>query len=598
MVNAQVEKLFGYNRDELLGEPVEILVPESMRAIHVHHREDYFAHPVSRPMGAGMDLAARRKDGTEFPAEILLAAIETEGGLLVSAAIRDGTERKQVAIIASSSDAITSQTIDGIITSWNPAAERIYGYLAGEVLGRNIELVIPPDRREHERALIARVAAGMSNGELETVRLRRDGSLVDLAKTLAPITDASGVVVGVSTIARDITERKLAEADRLALEARLNQSQRLESLGQLAGGVAHDFNNLLAVILNYASFVADEVTDNAAAQADIEAIRTAAQRAARLTHQLLTFARREPIQPEVLDLNALVAEVKSLLSHTIGENVKLTVHLADELLTIRADRGQIEQVLMNLAVNSRDAMGEGGTLTIETAMVQLDGDDARLRPQAAAGRYAQLSVSDTGVGMTDDVAPHAFDPFFSTKPRGDGSGLGLATVYGIVTEGGGSTSLYSEPGLGTTIRIYLPALNEPIAPTRPRPVVDAVRGDGKTILVVEDEPAMRDVTVRILARNGYVVLQAASGAEALIVAGDHGCDLLLTDVIMPSMSGPELAECIRRQRPRLPVLFMSGYSHGVLGPGGVIDRRMALIEKPFNARQLLEKVHSVITGDQ
>ncbi len=598
LVNAQVEKLFGYHPEELLGQPVEILVPESARGIHMGHRDGYFTHPVTRPMGAGKGLAARRKDGSEFLAEISLSAIETESGLLVSAAIRDGSERKQAAIIASSNDAIISHAIDGTITSWNGGAERVYGYRAAEVLGRHIELIVAPGRHDEDRALRARVARGERIGEFETVHVRRDGSLVELAKTMAPIVDVRGAVVGVSTIGRDITERKRVENERRTLEERLNHSQRLESLGQLAGGIAHDFNNLLAVILNYASFAAEDIIDNEAAQADIEAIRTAAERAARLTQQLLTFARRGSIQPEVLDLNAVVDDVKSLLSRTIGEHVQLTVHLDDGLSAVRADRGQVEQVLMNVAVNARDAMKDGGTLTIETSMVHLAGGDDQLRPPVAAGRYVQLTVSDTGIGMSEEVAAHAFDPFFSTKPKGEGSGLGLATVYGIVAEANGTTTLYSEPGVGTTIRIYLPALDEPITARQPRQMVDAARGDGTTVLVVEDEPAMRAVTARILTRKGYTVLEAANGDEALALAGRHHCDLVLTDVVMPSMSGPELSERLRDRRPNLPVVFMSGYSHGVLGPRGLLDRNVALIEKPFDAVQLLQKIQSVLRGSE
>lgn len=599
LANAQVEQLFGYERHELLGEPIEVLVPESVRGMHVCHRESYRAHPVTRPMGAGRELAARRKDGSEFPAEISLSAIETGDGLLVSAAIRDGTLRKQAAIVASSADAMVSQRLDGTITSWNSAAERLYGYSASEVLGRNIDFLVPPERREEEHAIVDRVVHGERIDDFETVRVRRDGSPVEIAKSMAPILDTAGVVIGVSRIARDITERKRAEKERRALEERLNQSQRLESLGQLAGGVAHDFNNLLAVILNYATFAAEDVADHDAVRSDLEAIRTAAERAARLTQQLLTFARRGSIQPEVLDLNGVVDDVKTLLSRTIGEHVCLDVRFAPLLPAVHVDRGQIEQVLMNLAVNARDAMPDGGTLTIETNTIELEAENARLRPHVGAGLYVQLTVSDTGLGMTADVAAQAFEPFFTTKPKGQGSGLGLATVYGIVAAAGGATSVYSEPGLGTTIRIYLPALDGAVPQAQRRLVSHPAHGDGRTVLVVEDEPAMRAVTARILARSGYAVLQAANGDEALAVAAHHDCDLLLTDVVMPAMSGPELASRMRQRRPGLKVLFMSGYSHGVLAPRGVLDREIELIEKPFDPAQLLERVESVLsTGEE
>ena len=596
LVNGQAERLFGYSRDEMIGQLVEMLVPSGVRNAHSKHRGAYFASPVTRPMGAGMELAGRRKDGSEFPAEISLSAIETEEGLLVSAAIRDGTDRKQAAIVSSSNDAIISQTLDGTITTWNPGATHMYGYEPGAVLGRSIELVIPPEHLALVRAAMARAARGERTSEFETIRVRADGIRVDVAITVSPIFDSAGTVTGLSTISRDITERKQAAEERRVLEDRLSQSQRLESLGLLAGGIAHDFNNLLAVIVNYASFIADEIADNESASADLEQIRIAAERAADLTRQLLIFGRGETIQPEILDLNTVVRDVQTLLSRTIGEHVELVVETRPDLSTVRADRGQLEQVLVNLAVNARDAMPNGGTLTIETDVVDIDEDNTRLRRELQPGRYLTLSVSDTGVGMSPEVIARAFEPFFTTKQRGEGSGLGLATVYGIVAEAGGTVILYSEGGLGTTVRVLLPAVDEPASPTRQRPTTTVAQGGGETILVVEDENAMREVAVRILRGNGFKVLAAANAQEALSILDDRGCDLLLTDVIMPNMSGRELVELVHERTPGLPVLYMSGYSQGVLGRQRVLDDGVALIQKPFNARDLLEKVRSVLAA--
>ena len=599
LVNAQTLELFGFRRDELIGQPIEILVPPSARHRHPALRDGYFAHPTTRPMGAEMELAGRRKDGTEFPAEISLSAIDTEHGLLVAAAVRDGTRRKEAAIVNSSRDSIMSMDVNGIVGSWNRGAEELYGYRAAEIVGRAVWDLVPPEALEQERALFAKVVAGEAVADYETTRVVADGTLVHIARTMAPITDAAGDVVGVSSFARDVSERKRVEQERRQLEDRLHQSERLESLGQLAGGVAHDFNNLLSVILNYASFVEEELGDNETVRADVEEIRLAAERAARLTHQLLLFGRRETAQPEVLDLDVVVTDVSNLLRRTLGEHVDLEIQPGEEPAVVTADRGQIEQVLVNLSVNARDAMVGGGELTIETSIVVLDDTSASLGVDAAPGRYVQLSVSDTGSGMSSSVIDHAFEPFFSTKPKGEGTGLGLATVYGIITEAGGAVTIYSEPGLGTTVRVYLPAADERVAERDEDVAPPTSSGVGQTVLLVEDEAAIRRVTARILERNGYVVLEAADGPAAIRLAADHRFDLLLTDVVMPRMSGRELADRLRVDRPDLTVLFMSGYSQGVLGSQRAPDEGIALVQKPFNERSLIEKLHSLrmVAGD-
>jgi signal transduction histidine kinase len=422
--------------------------------------------------------------------------------------------------------------------------------------------------------------------QFETKRVRKDGTSFDVSMTVSPVFDGTGALTGVSSASRDITDRR-------ALEERVRQSERLESLGQLTGGIAHDFNNLLAAIMSYASFVADETVDQPAVHADVEQIQTAAERAARLVKQLLIFGRREDIRPETLDLNAIVADVRNLLSRSIGEHIELVVDAASALPTINADRGQIEQVLVNLAVNARDAMPQGGTLTIETDAVDLDEGYAHLHPDVRPGQFVELAVSDTGTGMSREVADRIFEPFFTTKARGEGTGLGLATVYGIVAEAGGSMSVYSEEGLGTTFRLYLPAADGEADSTAPETASVPV-GQGQTVLLVEDEPAVLELTARILRSSGYVVLEAATFDAALALATAHDFQLLLTDSVMPHMSGPVLAEQIGKLRPGRPVLYMSGYSPGVIGPRGILEKGAAFVQKPFNRRVLLEKVHAVL----
>ena len=409
-----------------------------------------------------------------------------------------------------------------------------------------------------------------------------------------------------SEVTADATRRE--DRETLERKERLQaQAQRLESLGQLAGGVAHDFNNLLAVILNYVTFVSEEVAAAAAdldparhleaASADLAQIKKAAERAAGLTHQLLVFARRDVIRPQVLDLDTVITSVEEMLRRTLGEHVELVISLAGDLWPVLADPGQLEQVLVNLAVNARDAMPAGGTLTIDTSNVTVDADTIAGGSQARKGRNVRLRVSDTGTGMPADVAQHVFEPFFTTKPDGGGTGLGLATVYGILTQADGSIRIYSEPGAGTTFTITLPVTAEAAIPaTEPVPYQRAPKGE--TVLVVEDEEALREVTRRIFTRNGYQVITAANGPEALGVAGGHPGEihLLVTDVVMPHMLGKEVAQEMRLIKPEIEVVFMSGYARAVLASQGRLDPNVALVEKPFSEADLLAMAGQVLNG--
>jgi hypothetical protein len=390
------------------------------------------------------------------------------------------------------------------------------------------------------------------------------------------------------------------------IQAQLQQAQRLESLGQLAGGVAHDFNNLLAVILNYTSFVSDELAAPAdsgwpgrleSARSDLEQITRAAERAAGLTRQLLAFARREVTRPRVLDLDNVITAVEELLRRTLGEHVELTTSLAGDLWPVLADPGQMEQVLVNLAVNARDAMPSGGTLTIDTSNITVDADTIAGGSKAQPGRNVRLRVSDTGTGMSAEVIEHVFEPFFTTKEEGVGTGLGLATVYGILAQAEGHIQIYSEPGAGTTFNIVLPVTSEAAAP-----IAEAVpyqrSPKGEMVLVVEDEEALREVTRRIFARNGYQVITAANGPEALDLARGYPGEihLLVTDIVMPRMLGNEIAEKMQAIKPGIEVLFMSGYARPVLASQGRLDPNVALIEKPFSEAELLAQAGWVLNG--
>jgi PAS domain S-box-containing protein len=511
------------------------------------------------------------------------------------------------AIVESSDDAMTGKTLDGVITSWNSAAERLYGYRAGEILGRNVSVLIPPDRPDELAPILERVANGGHVEKYETQRLRKDGTIVDVSITISPIRDATNTIVGASTVARDVSDRNRAATELLALQERLNQAQRLESLGQLAGGIAHDFNNLLAGIMNYAALASDgletlttrlglaEDEDAATLSGDLAEITVVATRAAQLTRQLLIFSRREVARAEVIDLNAIVTDMEKLLGQALGEAIELVTDLAPDLPRTNVDRGQIEQVLMNLVVNARDAMPRGGRLRIETVRCEADGDWAR---QKGGGPHhcACLTVSDNGCGMAPDVRARAFEPFFTTKAKGEGSGLGLATVYGIVTQAGGGVVVSSELGLGTTVRVEIPATEDVAGPAQEVLPGKPTTSLGETILLVEDEDIVREPTKRILARNGYTVLSAPNADEALQLAHEHTgtIGLLLTDVVMPGRSGKDLAAVLRRLRPETRVLYMSGYNQEVAIHEDALAGGLNLIEKPFIAVDLLRAIRRIL----
>ena len=500
------------------------------------------------------------------------------------------------AIVESSADSIVSATLDGVVTTWNAAAERMYGWAAEEVIGRSTSLLIPPDLAAELMPTFQRVRQGEVVEPFETRLLRKDGSTIEVWLSDSPIRDASGAVTGISAITRDVTGRNRAEAERRALEERLRQSERLESLGQLAGGIAHDFNNLLAAIMSFAAFVAEETADRPGVAADAAQIQATAQRAAQLTRQLLIFSRREKPQLQVLDLNAIVADITSLLSRTIGGNVQLRTEPAGDLPAIEADRGQVEQVLLNLAINARDAMPGGGTLTITTSPADLRNADTRLHPASGPGRYAELAVTDTGTGMSAQTAARIFEPFFTTKPPGQGTGLGLSTVYGIITGIGGSLRVESEEGTGTTFRLYFPAASSATAEAAAA-APPATRGHGETILVVDDEPAVLEATTRILRHHGYAALAAATHEQALTLAASRDIQLLLTDSVLPRMPGATLAEHIARLRPGLAIVYMSGYTEGLPGsPQADPGTDAARIQKPFDQQTLLETVHTALSA--
>jgi PAS domain S-box-containing protein len=619
--NGRATMLYGWAASEVLGKSLaDTVIAAEYREAFTLDLAQYRSGTESAVVGKRVEISALRQDGHTIPVELGIWAQDDGQGF--SAFMHDITERLNAqaelaaarelaatidvalasgrasasllaSIVDSSVDAIVSKTLNGIITSWSHGAERMYGYEASAVIGKNILFLFPPDRLNELGDALERIKNGYLVDQHDTQRLRKDGSVLDVSVTIAPILDINGVITGASVIGRDITHRLALERERRMLETRLNQSERLESMGRLAGGIAHDFNNLLAVILNYATFVSEELEDTIASQADLEQIRAAAERASALTRQLLAFARREVMQPKILSLNDVVGDVEELLRRTISEQIDLSFSFSPELWFVEADPGRLEQVLVNLVVNARDAMPDGGKLTIDTANVEVD--DTFADPDSALfpGRYARLRISDTGSGMEKEVLDHVFEPFFTTKAQGDGTGLGLPMVFGILRQAGGDIILTSELGVGTTCSVYLPA-------TERVPAVDGrvdrprVLGGAETILVVEDEDALREVSRRILARNGYDVMTSSNGPDAiaLVEAYEGEINLLLTDMIMPQMVGKEVASKIQALRQGLPVLYMSGYAQPVLGP--TLGEGQALLEKPFTEQQLLAEVRDLL----
>ncbi len=515
----------------------------------------------------------------------------------------DKSERLQASyerfhsVTESARDAIISTDRKGAITFWSRSAETIFGYQEAEALGESLTRVIgEPDRHTYLDALsaIGLGEPGTFGQTIEIVGTRKNGNQFPIELSLSAWQTAGAT--NFTVVVRDVTERKQAEAVLRQREDQLRQAQKMEAIGRLAGGVAHDFNNLLTAIRGYGELVLETLEDDDARRADADEIIKAVDRAAGLTRQLLTFSRRQVLAPQVLALNDLVAGTEKMLRRLIGEDVELTCVSQAGLGLVRADLGQVEQVLVNLVVNARDAMPGGGKLHIELNNVEFNGSAAGGRSGAEPGRYVRLSVSDTGGGMTPEIVSHIFEPFFTTKEEGKGTGLGLATVYGIVQQSGGTIEVESQPGAGTTFRIYLPEVTGvEVVPAPQRTVQQTSRGL-ETILLVEDDERVRALVGSVLTKSGYVVLEAARGEQALDIARTYALPihLLLTDVVMPGMSGRVLSERLTSLRPETRVLFMSGYSDDAILRHGVQTAGTQFIQKPFSIEALTAKLREAL----
>lgn len=518
--------------------------------------------------------------------------------------LRDVTDRRRseelrnrlATVVEWSLDAIISKTLDGTIVAWNRGAEALFGYSADEAVGQPISILLPPDGTSDETLIMERVARGESLAYHESPRRRKDGSIVDVGLVMSPIRDGSGQVVAVSTIARDLTERRQAEEALRRSEEQFRHAQKVEAVGVLAGGVAHDFNNILSIVLTYSSMLLDELGPEHPLYDDVKQIAKAGERAAELTRQLLAFSRKQMLQPQVLNLGHVVAGMEKMVRRLVPESVTLNFVTSTDLGRVFADAGQLEQTIMNLIVNARDAMPDGGTITIETVNAELDGEYAATHLGVTAGRYVMLAVTDTGVGIAPELRDRIFEPFFTTKEKGKGTGLGLSTVFGIVKQSGGHISVYSEPGTGTTFKIYLPRTDDAAEAISPSKQPPPTTGGTETVLLVEDDDQLRQVAHTILHRHGYNVLEAANGGEALLRCEEFKAKihLLVTDVIMPRMTGKQLADRIALLRPEMKVLFMSGYTDDSIVHHGIVDAGIAFIQKPLSKGAFLQKIREVL----
>ena len=849
--NDAAARTFGYTKADAIGRPLaDLIVPQRFRDRYRDGLARYLATGEATLIGKLTEVTAVRADGAEIPVELTITAIRSGTAQIFTGVLRDITARQQAdatrarlaAIVDSSDDAIFIMSLDDAILTWNAGAERLYGYAASEMIGKPRALLVPAGKRDELVPIMERAARGEAGVPFETQRIRKDRSIVDVSVVISPMTDPNGLVTSVSTIARDITERRQAEAavrserdraqryldtaeviilsldrsgritlvnryacslfgwsadellgrpfietcvpaairddtkqrlggvlagpdssivenpivtrsgqerliewrntllrdaegrvvgtlssgtditdrttavealrqaeermrfalryanvgiwdmnyttgklqwtdameaqyglspgtfdgtlegfvgrihpddrvsvletiakamasgadftvanrsiwpdgkvrwlngagrvllgeggvpvrgvgisqdvtERRTLADQYQQAQKMEAVGQLAAGVAHDFNNLLTVILGFCELLLPDFDPADRRHADIAEIQKAGIRAARLTRQLLAFSRKEIIEPKLLDLNAIVADIRRLLERLIGEDVRVVLGTVHAVAPVLCDQGQVEQIIINLAVNARDAMPKGGTLTIDTANVEFSEDGAMTHAGVKAGRYVALKVTDTGTGMSPEVQAHLFEPFFTTKGAGKGTGLGLATVHGIVTRCGGSFNVVSEVGRGTSFTLYFPRA-EAVWPLVAAPPVVRPPAGVQTVLVVEDEEGLRKLTKRLLVRQGYTVLVAADADEAsLLFEENPSIDLLLTDVVMPGASGPELVTRLAERRPALKVIYMSGYTDDAIVHHGVLDPGIAFIHKPFTSESLGHKIREVL----
>jgi two-component system cell cycle sensor histidine kinase/response regulator CckA len=598
--NPAAEKVFGLKRCDVLGrELAEVIIPQSLREGHRQGLAHYLATGEAHVIGKRVEMTALRSDGSHFPVELAITRMGTETPPTFTGFIRDITERKHaeaardrlVAILESTTDLVSISDPEGNLLYLNRSGRDLMGVGPHEDISRTDIAQFLPNPATHPiltEGIPTAVRLGIWSGE--TILLSRHGLEVPISQVILAHKSPDGELEFLSTIVRDITERK-------RLEAQLFQSQKMETVGKLAGGVAHEFNSILTAIIGQSELLLQDLPSGSPLTESATEINRAASRAATLTRQLLAYGRKQILQPEILDLNAVLSSMEGVIRHLMGGHSEIRIVPAANLKTVKADPGQIEQVIMNMVMNAADAMPLGGKLTLETGNITWDDEYVGRFPELKPGDYIMLSITDTGRGMSEEVKARIFEPFFTTKSVGQGMGLGLSTCYGIIKQSGGHMATYSEPGRGATFKIYLPQA-EPLTNVSPQlPGSTSLPRGTETILLVENDPALREMASTLLTRLGYTVLTAGNGEEALTLAQQEGTghiDLLFTDLVMPHMTGKELGERVRELFPETKILFTSAYTEAAVLHQGALNPGMELLQKPFTPSALARKIREIL----
>ncbi len=609
-IGADVERMTGSTPEEFLSGRAkwrDLIHPDDLERV-----KDTFRKAVSMRMKVlQLEYRTRHKDGSvRWISDRRQLFYDEDGnfsfvdGLLLDITARRETEEelrdtyeKLQAVVEGSPLPIMALTPDGIVTLWNTAAETVFGWSREEILGKFNPLV-PDEKREEFRALREDVLCKGGFSGVEIVRRRKDGTPVDISLSTAPLRGSHGAVCGIMAVMEDVTDRKRIEGALKSSEDQLRQAQKMEAIGRLAGGVAHDFNNLLTAIRGYSDLLLLRVGEDSPMRRELEEILKAAERASSLTRQLLAFSRKQVLQPKTVDLNEIVANMDRMMRRLIGEDLDLVTVLQPDLGMVLVDPGQVEQVLMNLVVNARDAMPRGGKVTIETGNMQLGEGFSQEHRVVKPGQYVKLSISDTGCGIDEEVKSHLFEPFFTTKEKGKGTGLGLSTVYGIVKQSGGYIWVDSEVGKGSVFKVYFPRTDgvDAGAGAKNGSGRSAAPAGRETVLVVEDEELLRMLLRQILQGSGYTVLVASDGEDAVRIASESRIPihLVVTDVVMPKMNGREAAKSLEKIFPGVATLYMSAYTDDAILDYGVLEPGISFLEKPFTPDALLRKVREVL----